>query len=181
MKAPLSTVDCHEVMDRFDSYLDGDLDAQTAARFEHHLHSCSDCAAEHAVAERMNQALGGTALEPCPDDVFVRAVAAVTTSENGQADRPPLAGKRLPGIFRWKALALAATVLVMFGLGSLPFLLNRADDEFSAEEIAQARMEVEFALGLVSNAGRETGVFLRNDILNDEVVQPIQRTISPIP
>ncbi len=181
MNAPLTNTVCHEVMDRFDSYLDGDLDVSTTVRFEQHLNSCPDCAAEHAVAKHMSQAFGEIALESCPDDLYYRAVASSKASRNGQADRSTVTGPRPTRIIRWKALALAATVLIMLGLGSLPYLLNRSQADFSAEEIAQARRDVEFALSLVSDAGRETGVFLQNDILNDEVIQPIQRTITPIP
>ena len=180
MSASSSTTECHEAMDRFDSYLDGTLDKTTSARLAEHLESCEACGTELAVAQRMGDAFDEMVLERCPEDVFQQAIAASKAAQNGRAKHKIANPSSQPRLRRWRPLSIAATVLLILGLGSLPFFLNPSDD-FSAEEIAQARNDVELALRLVSDAGRETGVFLQNDVLNDEVVKPIQHSLSQIP
>ncbi len=177
MSASPSTTECHEILDRFDSYLDSTLDETTSARFSEHLESCEACRAELALAQRMREAFDEMVMEQCPDDVFQKAIAATEASQNGRTTHAVVNPLRQPRIRRWRPLAIAATVLLLLWLGSLTFLLNPSDD-FSAEEIAQARQEVELALRLVSDAGRETGVFLQNDVLNEEVVKPIQQSFG---
>ena len=180
MNASLRTADCHEVMDRFDSYLDGELESETARQFEEHISACPECAAEHKVALQMTTAFGEMELEPCPDEVFERALAQAHVSLNGQADRPAVVLRQQPRIRRWRALALAATILLALGLGSLPFLLNSPDAEYSAEEIAQARQEVEFAMSLISDAGRDAGAYIQNEVLAEEVVRPLHESLNTI-
>ena len=179
MNAPLPTTACHEVMDRFDSYLDGELDSDTARQFETHFAACPDCAAEHKLALQMSAAFGAMELERCPDEVFERGLSQARVSQNGRADRPALPQKNQSSVRRWRSFALAASILLVLGLSSLPFLLNSAEAEYSAEEIAQARQEVELALRLVSDAGRDAGALIHNDVLGEEVVEPIQRTLNP--
>ena len=180
MNTPLITPDCHEVMDRFDSYLDGELDPEAVRQFEEHLTACPDCAAEHTLARKMSAAFDAMQLEPCPDDVFERALAQAQASQNGRVDRPAVASSPQPRIRRWRALALAATILLALGLGSLPFLLNAPEAEYSAEEIAQARQEVEFALSLISDAGRDAGAYIQYEVLAEEVVRPLHESLNTI-
>jgi hypothetical protein len=128
----------------------------------------------------MTTAFGEMELELCPDDVFERALAQAQASQNGQADRPAVAPSRRPRIRRWRVLALAATILLVLGLGSLPFLLNSPEAEYSAEEIAQARQEVEFAMSLISDAGRDAGTYIQNEVLAEEVVRPLHKSLNTI-
>lgn len=168
-------------MDRFDSFLDDDLDPETVQHFEEHLAACPDCGAEYRLAQRVAGAFGAFEVEPCPDNVFKRAIVAAEASQNGQVNRRATPPRREPRVRRWKALALAATILLVLGLGSLPFLLNPAEAEYSAEEIAQAQQDVQFALSLVSTASRDAGVFIQNEVLGEEVVKPIQHSLNPTP
>lgn len=181
MSASFSITECQEVMDRFDSYLDGTLNEATSARFAEHLESCRPCASEVIVAQRMREAFDEMVLERCPDDVLQQATLAAKASQNGHVNSSSTTSPSQPRIRRWRTLALAATVFLILGLGSLPFLLNSSSESYTVEEIAQARQEVELALQFVSDAGRETGVFLQNDVLNDEVVKPIQQSLTPSP
>lgn len=52
---------CDEVMEVLQSYLDGEVDAETARRVAGHLESCTDCELESDVYDRIKQSLTDTA------------------------------------------------------------------------------------------------------------------------
>lgn len=61
---------CHEVMEVLQSYLDGEVDSETARRVAVHLESCADCELESDVYHRIKQSLADAA---APVDPVVMA------------------------------------------------------------------------------------------------------------
>lgn len=158
-----------------DAYLDGLLDAEAARAFEAHAAECAGCASEIALAERIRATLRETPAEPCPDEVFDAALARIAALER---DRPALRPARLPRPSLVRRVALAAVLAVAVGLGVLPFFTApEPPAPYSAEEVAEARRQIEYALGLVGDAGRETGLFLEQDVLGGHVVAPLNRNL----
>ncbi len=85
--------------------LDGSGDARE--RLTAHLAACEDCAAEFAAMQRLQAAVSATvACEP-PEDRLERATVAA------------LAAAEQPQVRRWVAFAMAAAVLLAFGIGLL--------------------------------------------------------------
>ena len=60
---------CDEVMEVLQSYLDGEVDADTAKEVAEHLNSCTDCDAESAVYRNIKASLAESA-EPVDPDVL---------------------------------------------------------------------------------------------------------------
>ena len=86
--------------------LDGSADAREALAA--HLAECDDCAAEFAAMERLQAAVGETvACEP-PEDRLERATVAALALADGR-----------PARSRWVTVAMAAAVLLAFGIGLL--------------------------------------------------------------
>ena len=171
------TTECDEVMDRLDSFIDGDTDPHCAQRLQAHLRECSACSDEHELALRISDTLGATPLMACPHDVLERAareIAGVDASRNQREDRRL---ERAP-VRRWRMFALAATVLIILGLSALPSLLAPSDHAFSDAEVAQARQEVEFALALVGDASQRTGSYVRHEVISGAIVGPIEHSFN---
>jgi len=60
---------CDEVMQVLQSYLDGEVDAETARRVASHLDVCTDCAPESEVYRRIKASLA-TAAAPVDPEVL---------------------------------------------------------------------------------------------------------------
>lgn len=60
---------CDEVMEVLQSYLDGEVDAETARRVAEHLHVCDHCDAESDVFRRIKTSLASSA-EPIDEEIL---------------------------------------------------------------------------------------------------------------
>ena len=60
---------CDEVMEVLQSYLDGEVDLDTARRVAGHLETCTDCGPESEVYRRIKTALARSA-EPVDPDIL---------------------------------------------------------------------------------------------------------------
>jgi anti-sigma factor RsiW len=175
---------CLDLHDHLDAHLDGELAPEQAAALEAHAAGCTACAAELALAGRLQLALHDSPPAPCPDAVFDAALARIASLERERApvgvhaparDRTPLPRLARP---RWRVVVATMTVAAALALGALPFLGRTAEPTFSAEEIAEARRQVELAFSLVGDAGRDAGLFLHDNVVGPKVVTPIRRNMS---
>ncbi len=164
-----------------DGYLDGELSSAQVASFERHLAGCQSCSHELTLARRLQSVLAAPA-EECPPEVLHAALAragAVDDRRVSAADRPARSGARILR-FRLTALALAASAVIA-ALAIAPQLRQQPAvveaDQPSAAEVARARADVERALGLVGEATRDAGLFLRDDVLAPHVAQPAAESV----
>lgn len=77
---------CDAVMEVLQSYLDGEIDAETARRVATHLDDCSDCDLESSTYRRIKVSLGAASrpLDPAVLDSLRQFSARVA---NGDLDR----------------------------------------------------------------------------------------------
>jgi len=106
-------VSCELTQSVLHGYMDGELDAARAADFERHLVSCAECVASLEAQETLRSSIHRAGLyERAPETVRRRL-----TAELGAPAAVPtvrvLAGR--PASWRW--LAVAATILLVAGLG----------------------------------------------------------------
>lgn len=114
-------------------YLDGELDAARAADFERHLVSCPECVRSLEEQENLRSSLNRAALyEPAP-----RALRDKLYAEFGASALARSASRNVPAVHSlpWRALAIAATILLAISLGwqIVPrFLKTGGEPEFAA-------------------------------------------------
>jgi len=108
-------VACREEFERLHAYLDGELDAASAADFERHLQSCDDCAAT-VMSERALRA----SLERA--QLYERAPATLRRALRSQIAPP---GNATAAAMNWKWLAIAAMLLFAICSGFLAVNLWR--------------------------------------------------------
>ncbi len=107
-------------------YLDGELDAARAADFEQHLVSCAECVSELEAQERLRSSLDRAALYERAPAALRKKVYAATVGKSGV--QPADISRIMPR--RW--LALAATILIITGLGWRLFLGPGSDHSETA-------------------------------------------------
>jgi anti-sigma factor RsiW len=135
---------CEEALDLLEPSLDGELAPGEESRLRSHLTGCHACAAELALAVRIQKEL--RALRPAVVLPF-----------------PPQRRVARPA----RRLAAAAMLVVTIGGGLyLGQVRTRPAASPSPEEIARATAEARFALAYVGRVSRHTGLDLRNGILH---------------
>jgi anti-sigma factor RsiW len=99
-------MDCQEARQLLHAYADDELDVVLAAKVHEHLASCEKCASESAAIAQLKTAVANPALySPAPAALKNRIHAATV---------PPVV---LRPVFSWRALSLAASLLLAVGLG----------------------------------------------------------------
>ena len=76
----------------------------------------------------------------------------------------------------WRPVAAAALVVVLAVGGTVTY--QRGEPEGSPAELARAERQVKWTLAYLSRMGRRTGDRVRDDVLRERVVAPIQRSVN---
>src|SRR6266436_7751366 len=138
-------MNCQEIADLMDGYLDGELDALTSQKIEQHLRDCRKCEeayeVETAIAHAISQAAPYYKAPPELREriqVSLREAIGAPTSRGATAEdsfpvRRPEAVRR--GVFfempwNWLALAAAIAVAAVVASSFLPRLRQPGADQF---------------------------------------------------
>jgi len=143
-------MNCQEIANLRDGYLDGELDALTSQKIEQHLKACSKCEEAYAV----NTALARAVSQALPyykapielrQRIRISLGEAISATTNRGAAGEDLLAVRRPervrrGVFSemsWNWLALAAAIVLAAVIGStlLPRLHQPGSDEFLATQL----------------------------------------------
>ncbi len=178
---PLRRLTCDEALDLLEPFLDGDLTPEESARLQAHLEGCAACAAELALAGRVQAGLRALPQPDCPPELLARVVAA----GRGEVGAFP-AGVRTPRIVRGRiaaAAAIAAVAALAVGGGSLFLHLQHLQSlqqraEARQAQVAEATREARFALAYIGRATRKAGLDVRDEVLQKRLVTPAARTLS---
>jgi anti-sigma factor (TIGR02949 family) len=116
-------VPCDQAQNQLHGYLDGELDALSAASFEKHLETCPDCKQTLAAEEALRQSIQKANLyERAPESL---RISLLGKSEDRSAVKPFPA----PRVFSWRWLAAAAVVLLAVLVGWKQLQLTRAPNQ----------------------------------------------------
>jgi anti-sigma factor RsiW len=175
MTRPDGPLRCEEALDLLEPSLDGDLTPAESARLQAHLDGCAACAAELALAGRVQAGLRTLPQPDCPPELLARVVAA------GRGEIVPFPSRaRTLRTVRGRIAAAAAVAALAVGGGSLfVHLQQRAEIRQTQDaQIAEATREARFALAYIGRATRKTGLDVRDEVLQKRLVVPATRTLS---
>jgi mycothiol system anti-sigma-R factor len=143
-------MNCEEIANLMDGYLDGELDALTSQRIEQHLRACPQCEQAYEVETAMAHAISrGAPYYKAPTELRQRVQSSLRDAAGLSASRSPArenhalltsppAERRfvLPEI-QWNWLALAAAIILAAIIASsfLPRLRPPASDQFLATQL----------------------------------------------
>jgi anti-sigma factor (TIGR02949 family) len=154
---------CDEALELLEPYLDGDLSPAGSSGLRAHLESCPSCAAELALAAKIQRELRSLPQLDCPPEVVERVRDA------GRGEVVPFRPRRALGL---RIAAAAAVLLLAVGGGAL-FLRF----EQRRQEIAQATAEARYALAMLGKVTRRTSRNLREEVLEKRLVEPANRSV----
>jgi anti-sigma factor RsiW len=178
---PLRRLPCDEALDLLEPLLDGDLPPEESARLRAHLGGCAACAAELALAGRVQAGLRALPQPDCPPELLARVL------ETGRGEVVPFPSRaRVLRIVRGRiaaAAAIAAVAALAVGGGSLFVHLQHLQHlqqgaEARQAQVAEATREARFALAYIGRASRKAGLDVRDEVLQKRLVTPAARTLS---
>ena len=119
---------CSDVQDRLSAYYDRELSAESQAKMTRHLAGCESCAAEFAEFKDVTRAVSRMREPKVPSSVWDGLSAELANAELDDSSKQQPASAQQAPRHKWKssrALALAASVLLMLGFG---YWMNRGMD-----------------------------------------------------
>ena len=168
-----------------EAYLDGDLPTEDARRLEAFAAADEEAGRELRLARRVQARMHSLTQPACPPEV----TRAVLSAARADARRSFVERLRTAAASSWNTIlrpSLAMGVFVGLLIGGS--LINRspyqppvptvASEEATPQEVAQALNEAKWALAYLSNVGRRTATTIRDDVLNEHVVRPVNRALD---
>ena len=143
-------MNCQEIADLMDGYLDGELDALTSQKIEQHLRNCHKCEEAYEVETAMAHAISQAApYYKAPLELRERIQVSLreaigATPSRGAAGEDPLPVRRPEAVRRgvffdmpwnWLALAAAIAVAAIVASSFLPRLRQPGADQFLATQL----------------------------------------------
>jgi mycothiol system anti-sigma-R factor len=143
-------VNCQEIKNLMDAYLDGELDPVTSQKAEEHLRDCPKCEQAYEVETAMAHAIGHAApYYKAPPELRERIQVSLREAIGAPASRAPTAADsfavRRPeavrrGVFfdmpwNWLALAAAIAVAAIVASSFLPRLRQPGAEQFLATQL----------------------------------------------
>lgn len=169
-----------------EAYLDGDLSETDARGLEAYAASDDDAGRELRLARLMQQHLRQMPQPICPPEV-TRAVLSTV-----RADARRSFGRRLrdAASLSWSTIlrpslamgvfigAVVAAALIGRPAADNPATPVTVSAEATPQEVEQALTDAKWALAYLSNVGRRTATTIRDDVLEEHVVQPVNRALN---
>src|SRR4051812_32105784 len=146
MTRPDEPLHCDEALDLLEPFLDGDLSPAESARLQAHLSGCAACAAELALAGRVQAGLRALPQPDCPPELLTRLAQTIETGR-GEVVAFPSRARTL----RHRFAAVAAVAALAVGGGALFVHLQHLQqrEETRQAQVAEATREARFALAYI--------------------------------
>lgn len=178
MTPPEEQRNCTWVQERLEAHLDGNLTAGEGAELDRHLQQCPACARALAQARQVQEMLRGLPLQVCPDRVAEAAWSRApqdlrVTRRHGL--QTWLAGWRL---HPWRPALVVMAALVLAVAATLGIRHQESRAEVSPAELARAELQVRWTLGYLGQLSRRTGLTVRDQVIRERVVKPLQKTME---
>jgi len=171
--------DCSKHLLQLSAYASEELSERERQELSNHLAQCADCCEELDRERELRQRLSGLPQVACPDHVF-EAIMAATTEEPKAAEFP----SRQNSWWSWGAVAAAAVVAVLFLPGLTGVLVNdqpeqnvAITDEFSAEEIAQAKLDIIATLTMAADVVARSGENTMSDVFGNRLPKSLSGSL----
>jgi len=160
---------CHEVADRLEAFVDGELELDAAIAVEGHLAGCAACREQHQLAVAVRDGLRMMPELDTPGHVLA-AVRRVTAAESAQR---PTASPR----WAWRTAAAAALV-VAAASGVLWWHGAHGPQPAPSARVTEATAEARLALRYLAGISRRAGIDATRAALVSNLLEPALRSVG---
>ena len=156
-----------------EAYVDGDLDRRAARALERACEDDPEVREWVASARRVKAQLRAVTSPQCPPEVTAPVLDRIRASAAARPARGRVADL---GALLWRpGLALATVALLLVVLLERP---SSAPPPITDEAVAEALLEVKWTLAYVNGVGSRTGQTIRQEVLQEGVIHPIERGLG---
>jgi len=161
--------------EKLDAYLDGELSRRQRRLVTRHLKECQSCRQQLQEQRDLSLQLRTLSLQSCPEHVIERVMQRIQPSD--QTEKWWLEIFQRPA-FNWRlatGFAVATATVIFLVLWPFEREQSSLQHEYSPEEIAQAKLDVEIALGYIAEALERTEKTITEQVLPKQVVKPLKK------
>ena len=169
---------CTEVNEQLEAYIDGDLNAGKCGAIEEHLAACSSCRRELKLAVQIAFRLRSLPLKECPPVVSDRVHAKLRHREGRWFPDPFVLIRRHP-LPAWSlsitAVFLSCSAVFLHDAWQGPVAEKPA---YTREDVERARRGITLAFGYVNHARNRTRAVLMEENVPGKILQPLKQTLG---
>ena len=157
---------CSMDQDRLIRYVYGDLPLFAKLTTYRHLSKCQSC---HAIV-RQHRIIADKLSKNRKQSLPPHILAEIMSRTGAQNRTQPIP---------WRTVfATAAIIAIVTGWMVLEYPAPHPSQQYSPAEVAQARNQVEKALGILGVVMGNTSQSVKDDVLNKEVVNPLEKSVE---
>ncbi len=172
MSRRVDPLQCAEVLERLEEWMDGDLGSEDGAAIESHIEGCAECGREHRLAVEIQSGLRSFPVHTLPPNL---ADAAVASAEKADSQAPIhrhwWGGSRPVAVVAAAAAVVIAVVLIRPWYQPEPV-------SYSEQEVQRAVEETKLALGYIGSVARRAELKARDRVFQDRAVSSTVQGIS---
>ncbi len=159
-------------------FVDGFLSKKQQKEIKAHVDVCPTCKAALTDYQYMIEKLNRISVRTCPDFVVDTVLDAVPDTRKSFIGT---LSERFTSSMAWKvsfaaALAIIVVSIVLFHPAHPPVIDE--NQQYTAEEIAQAKKEVKLAFGYFNHYAKKAENAIEEQVLAKSVVEPVSSTIK---
>jgi anti-sigma factor RsiW len=163
--------------EKIDAYLDGELTFWQRRKVNKHLKNCESCQQQLQEHRNVSLQVHTLPIQSCPDYVIDRVM-----QRTQQARRTKNIWSRLEvslnPLFNWRlatGFAVAAAVVLCLVLWPRSREESVQPHQYTPEEVAQAKLDVERALGYFAEVLNRTQKTIEEEVVPEQVVKPLKK------
>lgn len=172
-------MDCREFNHILFDYIEGHLSLKQRRAIKTHLNHCTKCQTALSQYESILAKLHRLPKFKCPDAVIDRVFESVNVRETKTSLLFEIY-QRFSERLSWK-VSFAAVIIIILMISLFYPRKEKKDYEqtiYTAEEIEQAKKDVELALGYFHYYAKKTEMILEDQVFTKPLVKPIKSTIK---
>ena len=169
MPVPPDAFACHDIADRLEAFVDGELELDAATAVQTHLDDCAACREQQQLAVAVRDGLRTMPELDTPEHVL----AAVRRALAAESAQRPTASPR----WAWRT-AVAAALVVAAASGVLWWHGAHRPQPVPSAQVVEATAEARRALGYLAGISRRAGIDATRAALVTNLLEPALRSVG---
>ena len=170
-------MDCPEVCDALEAYIEADLPRPQRSAVRRHLAQCANCRRECEQATQVLASLRSLPAKQCSEGLIRDVLRRTRPQPERRRDLRAWVRPLMRPVWR-PALVLAVAACLILVLRPLSPRAPQQQPSYSEAEIRQAQAEAKWALAYVHSVMIRTQSIVKEHVIQGRVVRPIRNSVD---